>query len=453
MMGGAVTISLSYQPDIAPGPSQAAALQQAIDRAHDRGGGVVSVGPGVYETTTVLLRSGVALHLERGARLLAFPDLLAYPELPRTQDNAEPAGRHLVAAVECRDIAITGDGVIDGNDKHFWVPCRTVAERPFGIFRYTQREGGCPGPLVQLVRCSDVTLRDVTVTASPGWTVHLCDCDRVGVFGLTVRGDPYGPHNDGIGINGSRNVRVAHCDVDTGDDAIIIKALDADTVCRDITVTNCTVASNCAGLGLGADVYGSIRDVVFSNCVVRKSLRMIQVEMWYPGQVERAVFSGITGRTLPDEGVENERPVYIDIQEQKRPGGALGQVRDMVFRDLLCESRGRIVMTAQDGARIDGVTLDTVVVTVPEIEDPAVTVPRAASLQLSNFNPHTRAARAAVVADNVDHLTLRDVAYRWPDAPTVLMHGLCRRRLAGFVDASPRLGASHDGVARIKEVP
>jgi hypothetical protein len=270
--------------------------------------------------------------------------------------------------------------------------------------------------------------------------------------GLTVRGHRLGPHTDGIGINGSRNVRVSHCDVDTGDDAIIIKSTNPDIVCANVSVTNCIVASNCAGLGLGADVYGSIRDVVFSNCIVKKSLRMMQVEMWFPGQVERAVFSGITGRTMPDEEVENERPIYIDIQEQLRPGGELGQVRDMVFRDIVCESRGRIVMTAQDGSTIDGVTLDTVTVQVPEIEDPAAVVPRATSLQLSNFSPKTRAARGAVVADNIDRLTLRDVEYRWPNSPAVPMHGLCCRNVSDMIDQSPRLDSSHADLPRIKDI-
>jgi len=223
-----------------------------------------------------------------------------------------------------------------------------------------------------------------------------------------------------------------------------VKATNPGQVCRDVTVTNCLVASNCSGLGLGADVEGSISDVVFTGCVVRKALRMIQVEMWFPGQVQRAVFSGITGRTMPDDGVENERPIYVDIQEQLRPGGELGRVRDLVFRDILCESRGRVLLTAQDGSRLEGVTLDTVTVDVPEIEDPSVTVPRATSMQLSNFSPHTRAARAAVVADNVDGLTLRDVAVRWPARPAVPMHGLCCRNVTGLTDASPRLVPTPD---------
>lgn len=413
-------------------------LQQAIDVAHRAGGGVVTVEPGVHVVTTLFLRSGVELHLKRGAVLQAHPDLSRYPRCAAAADNKDQSPFHLIVAEDCENIAITGNGVIDGQDQAFWKPCNRPEEYPYGIFRFTVR-GERPSPLVQLVRCRQVKLADFTLRAMPGWGLHIFDCDQVSVTGLTVRGHPYGPNTDGIGINGSRDVRITHCDVDTGDDAIILKATNADLRCERITVTNCVLASNCAALGLGADVAGVVRDVVFSNCVVKKSLRMIQVEMWFAGTVERAIFTGITGRTFPDEGVENERPIYVDIQQFNRPEPTLGQVRDLIFRDILCESRGRILLTAQDGARIDGVTLDTVIVNVPEIEDPHVTVSRARSKQLSNFNPVTRAARAAVVADNVHRLTLRGVEYRWPATPTIPMQALCCRNVTALINESPHL--------------
>ncbi|MHC4886952.1 MAG: glycoside hydrolase family 28 protein [Planctomycetota bacterium] len=439
-------------PTIAPGPAQAARIQAAIDEVHASGGGRVTVGPGSYRTTTICLRSGVELHLAHGARLEAHHELTDYPEMPRAAANKDQTLFHLIAAFDCRDAAITGSGVLDGQDAAFWVDCERREDRPYGIFRYLVKgdhETGRPSPMVQLVRCRGLRLADFTVQSMPGWGLHIFDCEQVSVSGLTVRGHPYGPNTDGIGVNGSRDVRIAHCDVDTGDDAIIIKATNPDQRCERVTVTNCVLASNCAALGLGSDVEGVVRDVVFTNCVVKRSLRMIQVEMWFPGQVERAVFSGITGCTLPDEEVENERPIYVDIQQFIRPEPTLGAVRQLVFRDILCESRGRILLTAQDGAVIEDVTLDNIRITVPEVEDPQVTVPRATSLQLSNHSPETRAARAAVVADNVDRLFLRNVSYGWPGANEVPMHGLCLRRVEGLVDESPNLTASHPKLERI----
>lgn len=436
---------------LSDGPPLAQRIQSAIDRVHGAGGGIVRLMPGLYPITTLFMRSGVELQIARGTCLWAWHKIEDYPDtaLPAVYEYQPRA--NLIAAIDCRDIAITGDGVIDGNDLAFWDPCETKAERPYGIFRYKVRGNlqSRPSPLVQIVRCRDVRLDRFHVQAAPGWTVHVYDCDHVSISGLTIRGHRFGPHTDGIGINGSRDVRIMHCDVDTGDDAIIIKSTDPGMVCRNVTVTNCIVASNCAGLGLGADVYGSISDVIFSNCTVNKALRMIQVEMWYPGQVQRAIFSSITGRTFPDEDVENERPIYVDIQEQLRPGGELGVVQDMLFRDIYCESRGRIMLTAQDGAVIDGVTIDNAVITVPEIEDPMLTVPRSTSLQLSNFNPVTRACRAAVVADNVRRLTLRDIEYRWPENPAIGMHGLCLRNVSDLIEDCPRLRASVEHMPRV----
>ncbi|MDX1682722.1 MAG: glycosyl hydrolase family 28 protein, partial [Phycisphaeraceae bacterium] len=292
-------LEVAWDKQVAAGPDQAANLQAAVDRVHEAGGGVVSVGPGTYEMTTLFLRSGVELHLEYGACLKAWANLEDYPTVASAAENKDQATAHLVVAVEQQDVAITGRGVIDGQDEAFWVPCKTREERPYGIFRFQVKESPRhrPSPLVQIVGCRDVRLADVTVQAAPGWAIHVFDCDVVSMTGLVVEGHPYGPNTDGIGINGSRDVRVDHCHVDTGDDAIIIKATNPGLVCRNVVVSNCVVASNCAGLGLGADVYGEITDVVFSNCVVKKALRMIQVEMWFPGQVKRAVFSGITGRT------------------------------------------------------------------------------------------------------------------------------------------------------------
>lgn len=431
------------------GPPLASLIQGAIDRVHAAGGGIVRLHPGLYPITTLLMRSGVELQVLRGACLWAWHNIEDYPDYAKPKPSEYQSTINLITAIDCHDIAITGDGVIDGHDLAFWTPCAFKQDRPYGIFRYNVRPSGRPTPLIQIVRCRDVRLEQFHVQAAPGWTVHVYDCDDVSISGLTVRGHRFGPHTDGIGINGSRNVRIMHCDVDTGDDAIIIKSLDPGVACRNVTVTNCIVASNCAGLGLGADVYGSISDVIFSNCIVKKALRMIQVEMWYPGQVERAIFSGITGRTFPDEDVENERPIYVDIQEQKRLGGRLGSVRDMLFRDIYCESRGRIMLTAQDGAVIDGVTIDNAVITVPEIEDPMTTVPRSTSMQLSNFNPETRTCRAAVIADNVKRLTLRDIEYRWPETPAVGMHGLCLRNVSDLIENCPRLHASREDVARV----
>lgn len=418
-----------------------ASIQAAIDRAHANGGGRVILASGTWISGTVFLRSQVELHLARGCILQASEALADYTPVSNHADNKDQTRYHLIVADDCQQVALTGPGVIDGAGEAFWTPCEDEHDRPYGIFRFKVRgdHTSRPSPLVELTHCRELVVDGVTIRNSPGWTLHVYDCDHASVRNVTIRNNRFGPNTDGIGINASRDVRVAHCDVDTGDDAYIIKSTHPDLCCERITVGNCIAASNCAAFGLGADAAGTIRDVVFNNCIANRSLRLIQVEQWYAGTMERAIFSNITGRTYPDEGVTCERPIYIDIQQWMRTDSRLGAIRDLVFHNILCETRGRIVMTAQDGSRIENVTLDNVRLRVPEIEDPKENVPRSRSMQLSNFNPETRAARALVVADNVHGLTLRGVAVDWPEHPTIPMQAICQRNCSGMRIDSPEL--------------
>jgi|SaaInlStandDraft_1057018.scaffolds.fasta_scaffold14159_2 polygalacturonase len=443
---------LRISPALAPGLETANAIQSAIDEMAHRGGGRISLMAGEYVSTTLMLRNGIDLHLERGAVLKAHTILKDYPEVGLAASNKDQSRQHLIVAWEVDGVSISGDGIIDGQDQAFWEPCQKKEDRPYGIFRYLVIDNprNRPSPLVQIVKSSRVSIRDVTITSPPGWGLHIFESEDVSIQGITVIGDPYGPNTDGIGINASRRVKVHGCRVDTGDDAIIVKATNPGSLCESVVVSDCVVASNCAGLGLGADVEGTVRDILFNNCVVEKSLRMMQVEMWFAGTVERAIFSNITGRTLPDEEVANERPIYVDIQQFIRKDKALGIVRDLIFRDIICESRGRILLTAQDGAKIENLSLNQVSIRVPEVEDPELSVPASTSLQLSNHSPESRTQRAGVVADNIKGLNLQGVSYHWPKESQVPMNGLFLRNVEGLNDQSPALISSEPDFPRAK---
>lgn len=97
-----------------------AALQRAIDTCHANGGGRVVVPAGTYRIGTVYLRSNVELHLEAGTMLLAsecledYNDPDAYPQNHSSQSEGW-CGKHLIIALECENVAITGGGCIDGS--------------------------------------------------------------------------------------------------------------------------------------------------------------------------------------------------------------------------------------------------------------------------------------------------------------------------------------------------
>jgi hypothetical protein len=424
----------------------ASRIQAALDRAHADGGGRVALGAGEWLCTTIVLRSSVELHLELGSRLVADTDMTHYTPTPQDRRRHPQPTSALLVGSDCHDVVLSGGGIVDGSAMAFMEPCEGEDDRPHGIFRFKHKKPS-PSHFILFANSRNIVIDGLTIMNSPTWTLHLFDCDNVQVRNVTIRNNPLAPYNDGIVIDASRDVHVSDCDVDTGDDAIIVKATDPALACERVTVTNCVAASNCSTFGLGADAPGTIRDVEFSNCKATRSLRMIQVEQWYPGLIERAVFRDINGRTFPDEGIFCERPIYVDIQQWSRKEPELGMIRDLVFENIQCETRGRIILTAQDGSCIENVILDNIQIRIPEIEDPAETVPTARSKQLSNFSPVTRAVRAAVVADNVKGLQLRDVKVDWPDNPEVPMHALCVRRCDDMRLASPSLTASSHDVA------
>lgn len=424
-------------------------LQRALDA-----GGIVDVPAGIWTITTLELRSNTTLRLARGCVLRAHPDLALYPR-GETGHNNDRQAFHLLWARQCENLTIEGDGIIDGNGFAFWEePCVELRKRgldPVAMGIHPAYDVPIPywrpkpqriSPLVELDRCRNVVLRDFTIHESPGWTIHFFCCDQVRVDGITIDNHDFGPNNDGLDINGCRDLVVANCRIRGCDDNIIIKATPDARSSERITVSNCILKSLCAGLGLGAETVHPIRSIAFTNCVCDPVQRPVQIEMWEPGLIENVVISNLSGSTLIDN--QPERIIYFDIQQHTRPEPVLGRMRNIVISNLAFTTRGRLVLTAQDGAQIQDVSIRDVALTYPEVLDWSRLTAASRSSQLSNHSPLSRGVNSVVVADNVDGLHLANLNAQFPayQPGQPRMHGLwCRNVRRGLVDC-PYLGAS-----------
>lgn len=230
------------------------AIQSAIDCCSRAGGGVVRVPPGVYLIGTLHLLSNVRLRVEAGATLLGSTDLSDYPDNIASFVDAvgQKRGRCLILAHSAFNIAIEGDGVIDGQGAVFTGP-ELFPTRPF---------------LIRIIGCQDVELRDITLRNSAAWVCHLMDSVRVRVSGVTID-SRVNENNDGIDIDSCRDVQIENCDISTGDDAICLKAT-LPQPCTDITVERCTLRSECGAIKLGTESYGDFRRIRISNCLVKE---------------------------------------------------------------------------------------------------------------------------------------------------------------------------------------
>ncbi|MFP4105037.1 MAG: glycoside hydrolase family 28 protein [Phycisphaerae bacterium] len=407
-------------------------LQRAIDDTAEQGGGLVLVPPGTWTICTLLLRSNITLHLQRGCVLQAHDDLGDYPTGQRGH-NKDRTAYHLIVADGCERLTIEGDGVIDGRGELFWErPLRDLKAEGVDISEDIKRaprhwpiegpfyRGWNPriSPMIELRHCTDLVLRDVVIRNSPGWTVHPFCCDRVRIEGIVIDDHMYGPNTDGIDVNGCRDVLINNCRIVGCDDSIILKATPDARTCERIAVTNCTLKTNCAALGLGAETTSGIRDVTFSNCVVEQALRMIQFEMWAPGFIENVTVNNITGRCMVPSEIPQEKVIYADIQHHGRgPDSELGSMRNIVISGITAETKGRgVLLTAADGAMIENVTIRDVHLTYPQMEDQTAQAKICKSSQNSNDNPWAQAMNSVVVAENVRGLWLENVRAQTPPA-------------------------------------
>jgi len=291
-------------------------FQSAIDAASAAGGGRVVVPPGRHLTKGLMLKSNVELHLAKGAVLEGSPRTNDYPVvvLPHSEGN----WMAVVMAVGATNVAVTGEGEIFGNGSVFprgdWYP-NQEGDRPRGLFF-----GNCRN-----VRLEGFTLRDAAC-----WGCVVQGCEQVEIRRLKI--DSHCNHNnDGIDIE-AKDVVIADCDVDAGDDAICLKSNDPDFVVENVLVTNCIVRSHCVPLKIGTATHGVVRNVTFAQCRIEAPRRCFSPSTnplrFEPYFLDRARCDLFPGATC------GEPAALSALAVECADGGA---VTDIVFRDIVID--------------------------------------------------------------------------------------------------------------------
>lgn len=337
-----------------------ASIQAAIDTAHGAGGGTVLLTAGhTYLCGSLVLRSSVELHVERGATLQAssrWEDFTARFRVSAlssgevSSDTVDSAA--FITARDAHDIAITGAGVIDGGGRHFieedlGTIYRCTNNRPFTVF---------------LIGCSRVTVRDVTFRDPALWTVRLTGCRDVLVHGLRIDADLKYPNSDGIDLDRCQDVRISDCNISCGDDAISLKTCEEFPeygVTENVVITNCTLRTTSSGVVVGVDLAAPIRNVVVSNIVITSSHRGLAVNLGQEGDVSDILFSDcvVQTRLFDPAWWGRGEPIYVSAVPWH---DKVGTIRNVRFRNILarCEN-GAYVNAAQPGL-IKGVLLENV---------------------------------------------------------------------------------------------
>jgi polygalacturonase len=233
--------------------------------------------PGAYLTGSLFLKSGMALRIDKGVKLIGAQDIRAYPVMPTRIAGIElswPAA--LLNVYEQSDVKIFGEGTIDGNGKVFWDRFQSIRyDYEARGLRWAADYDAQRPRLIQVYNSSRIELGNgaqgehLQLTRSGFWTVQVVYSHDVKVSGITVRNnvDGKGPSTDGVDIDSSHTVLVENADIDANDDALCLKSgRDADGLrvnrpTENVVIRNSTVRSAYAGVTFGSETSGGIRKV------------------------------------------------------------------------------------------------------------------------------------------------------------------------------------------------
>ena len=233
-----------------------AAIQSAIDACAGKGGGTVRLTAGTYVSAPIVLKSNITLALDKGATLLGSPDHADYPA--KTEFHVADL-QPLIGATDAENVAITGEGTIDGNGESWWQEARSI--RDHGVL------GTHPRPkLVIFDHCKHVRVEGVTVQNSPMWQLVPYYSDDVVIKKIRVTAPPDAPNTDAVDPFSSSNIVIDHLYADTGDDDIAIKSgpinsPGPDDPSKNIVIRDCTFLHG-HGLSVGSELSGGAQNIL-----------------------------------------------------------------------------------------------------------------------------------------------------------------------------------------------
>lgn len=273
-------------------------INLAISACSNVGGGKVIVPEGFWLTGAIELKSGVNLVLEKNAVLQFVFQPELYPIVKTRWEgldcwNLSPC----VYAFKARNVAITGQGVIDGGgtNETWWKWCGAakygwkegvISQRNGSRARLLQMaEDGVPadqrrfGPedglrpqLINFNQCDGVLIEDVTLLRSPFWVIHPLLSKNITVRGVQINND--GPNGDGCDPESCDGVLIENCYFNTGDDCIAIKSGRNNDgrlwnrPSQNIIVRNCEMKNGHGGVVIGSEISGGCRNVYAENNVM-----------------------------------------------------------------------------------------------------------------------------------------------------------------------------------------
>ncbi|HZS54516.1 MAG TPA: glycosyl hydrolase family 28 protein [Bryobacteraceae bacterium] len=327
-----------------------AAFQKAIDAAARAGNKaqVLVRGGHRYLVGGLELRSNIDFHLADNAELLI------------STHREDYRGGGLFTANGAHNLTISGSGTIDGRAKEFMTGYDQ--EREIWIPREWRPK------IFVLTACRELQIRDITFGPAPSWGLHMLGCDGVLVENLKIHNILNVPNCDGIDPDHCRNVTIRKCHITCGDDAIVIKSSRQPKdygPSENIIIRDCIIETQDAGLKIGTETIGDIREVRMENCEIRNSSRGICIQLRDEGNISTIEFHNIklTSRYFSDPWWGRGEAISFTAIPRK-PNTKIGRIHGVRVSNVTAKSENSVRISGSPESRIRDVVLDNVSVTL-----------------------------------------------------------------------------------------
>lgn len=384
------------------------AINNAIKKCSENGGGKVIVPAGIWLTGPIKLQSNINLYLEKQALLQFSSNYQDYPLIRSNWEGVDQV-RYLspISGHNLENIAITGRGIIDGageawrpvkkfkmtdyqwrelvnsggivdEDANIWWPSEAAMHGAELIEKLLRKEetqieeyvAACEylrPVMINLVGCKNVLLDGPTFQNSPAWNIHPLLCENMIIRNITVRNPWFSQNGDGLDIESSRNIIVYNSDFDVGDDAICIKSgknefgRKRNMPTENVIIDGCTVYHGHGGFTVGSEMSGSVRNIAVSNCTfigTDVGLRFKSTR-GRGGIVEDIYINNIFMKDIPTEAIrfnlyyDYSAPIPEDGNERTspfldRPSAPITeetpQFRDIEMENIFCRGAERALI-------------------------------------------------------------------------------------------------------------
>jgi polygalacturonase len=341
------------------------AFTKAMAVVEKAGGGRLVVPRGVFRTLAFTLCSNLDLHLSEGAVIQAPDNFAAYgmpdPATLKSQNEVKARVKPpvpLISGKNLHDVALTGSGTIDGNGAIWWAwserAARAVAQTEPG--RIVLRRAH----LVVIKGCERLHVADITLTNSSMFHLVPSNITDLTIERVKVRAPFNAPNTDAIDPGPGMNFLIRDCDIDTGDDDIVIKSGGTN-----ILVENCTIRHG-HGISIGSGTTAGINNMLVRNCTLDGTDNGIRIKSMRGdgGLVQNVSYTGIRMKN-----VENAITLQLDYVDNNRPDfkgdpTKIPAIRDILIEDVTIEnSRNAGKIVGLPDSRITGLTLRNVTIT------------------------------------------------------------------------------------------